>query len=125
MFYHEQYKVILSVYVDDFKMAGRHSELAKAWKAIRGPGKLELDEPADFGPYLGCDQLRSTITQEEAKERLKNTYPLVSGTDASGEPPGDSPDAPEKVDDSKTVKLIRYDMEGFFRQCNGKRKELA
>ncbi len=56
LFYHEQYKVILSVYVDDFKMAGRHSELATAWKAIRGPGKLELDEPTDFGPYLGSQR---------------------------------------------------------------------
>ena len=125
LFYHEQYKVILSVFVDDFKMAGRHSELAKAWKANRGPGKLELDEPTDFGPHLGCDQHRSTITQKEAKERLENTYPLVSRTDAEGEHLGDSPDASEKAEDSKTVKLIRCDMEGSFRQRNGKRKELA
>ena len=30
LFHHEQYKVILGVYVDDFKTAGRKSELATA-----------------------------------------------------------------------------------------------
>ena len=45
LFYHETFKVILSVYVDDFKMAGTHSGVKKAWKAITGPNKLVLDEP--------------------------------------------------------------------------------
>jgi len=52
LFYHSQYKVILSVYVDDFKMTGREAGMRKAWKSIRGPDRLVLDEPQDFGPYL-------------------------------------------------------------------------
>ncbi len=31
LFYREQYTVILSVYVAEFKMAGKHSGLATAW----------------------------------------------------------------------------------------------
>ena len=54
-FYHNTYKVILSVYVDDSKMAGRESGMQKAWKVIRGPDRLSLDEPTPFGPYLGCE----------------------------------------------------------------------
>ena len=34
---HEAYKVILSVYVDDFKVAGTKKGAAQAWKATRGP----------------------------------------------------------------------------------------
>ncbi len=98
-------------------MAGRKAGLAKAWSAIRGPGKLELDDPTDLGPYLGCDQSRSTITRDEAAERLKNIYPLLG----SGEP------SAQKATNSATgdVKLIRYDMEPFHRQCVGKYKEIA
>ena len=66
------------MYVDDFKMAGRRGGMAKAWKAITGEGRLALDEPTDSGPYLGCEQTRSSITAKEAQQRLQNILPLVS-----------------------------------------------
>ena len=56
LFVHETWQVMLSVYVDDFKMAGTEKGVAQAWKAIRGPDKLILDDPSPFGPYLGCEQ---------------------------------------------------------------------
>ena len=61
MFYHETFRVILSVYVDDFKMAGTVNGVKRAWKAISGPDKLQLDDPTPFGPYLGCEQTKTTI----------------------------------------------------------------
>ena len=68
--FHETYKVILSVYVDDFKMAGTRAGVRRAWQAIRGPDKLQLDDPTPFGPYLGCEQTTGTITRGEARQRL-------------------------------------------------------
>ena len=33
MFYHVELQVILSVYVDDFKMAGKQENMSKAWNS--------------------------------------------------------------------------------------------
>ena len=77
LFLHETYKVILSVYVDDFKMAGIKKGATQARKAIRGPDKLVLDEPQPFGAYLGCEQEVSTmkrsgdITRQSRENRTK------------------------------------------------------
>ncbi len=43
-----QLKIVLSVYVDDFKMAGT------SWKRIKTA--VKLGEPAPFGMYLGCNR---------------------------------------------------------------------
>ena len=70
MFYHSTYQVIISVYVDDFKMAGTRKGVQQAWNSIRGPDKLILDDPTPFGAYLGCEQNTSTIARAEATERV-------------------------------------------------------
>ena len=54
-FYHEKLGLILSVYVDDFKLCGRKESLAKGWKLMTDAG-LVLDPPTDLGDYLGCGQ---------------------------------------------------------------------
>ncbi len=38
LFVHGKHQVMLSVYVDDFKMAGKKEDIPKAWKAIREAG---------------------------------------------------------------------------------------
>ena len=114
MFVHETYKVILSVYVDDFKMAGTAAGVKRAWKAITGPDKLTLDEPTPFGPYLGCEQSRGSITRSEAAERLQNIFPLV---DNGGVKPKDR--QPDEL-----ILLIRWHMRGFHEQCIERYKEL-
>ena len=53
---HRKKQLFLSVYVDDFKMAGNASNLASMWKEL---GKLlDLEEPAPLhdNVYLGCGQ---------------------------------------------------------------------
>ena len=114
LFLHETYKVILSVYVDDFKMAGTKKGVAQAWKAIRGPDKLVLDEPQPFGAYLGCEQEVSTMKRSEAYERVQNTFPLVNG----------GYHAPEPSDPDEEVKKIRWHMKGFHSQCLDRYREL-
>ena len=56
LFVHKEFKLFLSVYVDDFKMAGKKSSLPKAWEQLRT--KLDLDDPTkmDGSIYLGCRQ---------------------------------------------------------------------
>ena len=49
---HPKWMMILSVYVDDFKMAGPAENMAAGWKLIRKGIKME--DPTPFGLYLGC-----------------------------------------------------------------------
>ena len=71
MFWHPIYRVILSACVDDFKIAGIDAGVAKAWRAIRGPDRLVLDDPTPFGPYLGCEQVRGTCPHARVLERRR------------------------------------------------------
>ena len=45
---------MLSVYVDDFKMAGPRENLAKGWALLRE--KVVIEDPTEVGLYLGCQQ---------------------------------------------------------------------
>ena len=47
LYFHAKLQVILSVYVDDFKLAGRKDSLGKAWQLMRDKG-LKLDPPEPF-----------------------------------------------------------------------------
>ena len=47
LYFHAQLHVILSIYVDDFKLAGRKESLAKALQLMRDKG-LKLDPPEPF-----------------------------------------------------------------------------
>ena len=59
-FWHPRYKVYLTVYVDDFKMAGPKPAMASAWADIRKGVKTGDPEPAGF--YLGCRHVLSVRT---------------------------------------------------------------
>ena len=52
LYFHDQYKLLLAVYVDDLKMSGPKENLAKGWAEIRKV--LDLEEEQPLGLYLGC-----------------------------------------------------------------------
>ena len=52
LFFHRRLKLILSVYVDDFKLVGRKESMKEGWKLITESG-LVLDPPTPLGDYLG------------------------------------------------------------------------
>ena len=52
-FVHAQLALFLVVYVDDFKLAGPVSNLAKGWKLIRRD--IKMDDPTPLDKYLGCE----------------------------------------------------------------------
>ena len=102
---HRRLKLILSVYVDDFKLVGKKANLAEGWKLITGSG-LVLDPPTPLGDYLGCGQFPVHVSPQEAQRRLEYVRPLFEDIDNL-----------KTVKAGKPVKAIRYNMFGFFRQC--------
>ena len=76
LFYHRELKLILSVYVDDFKPVGRTEDMKKGWDLITGSG-LVLDPPTPLGDYLGCGQFPVHVPAAEAQRRLDHVRPLL------------------------------------------------
>ena len=60
-YFHDRLQLTLTVYVDDFKLAGPAHKLKEGWNLIRnsfgGDGGSETDEPADVSKYLGVDHI--------------------------------------------------------------------
>ena len=54
-YWHPELKLLLMVYVDDFKMAGPSANFAKGWSLIRQ--KIKTDEPHAVTKCLGCEHL--------------------------------------------------------------------
>ena len=105
LFFHRQLKLILSVYVDDFKLVGKATSLKEGWKLITNSG-LVLDPPTPLGDYLGCGQFPVHVSPSEAQRRLEHVRPLLKDVEGQNE-----------VKTGKPVKALRYNMFGFFRQC--------
>ena len=99
---------MLSVYVDDFKMAGRTKNSKKAWDSVRAAG-IQLDEPIPFAHYPGCNQHKTKMTRAEAEKRLTNIADNLP-TPSAGVNPG-------KGEIEHDIKAIAYDMQGFIDQC--------
>jgi hypothetical protein len=121
--------LVLSVYVDDFKLAGRASSLADGWKAVRSV--LNMDEPTPLGKYLGCGHSISSCSSDEVQQRLKNVlpycFPEVGGDSAVPKNPkarGDPVD-PKQDSPPKTCSKITYEMQGFLEQSVERYCELA
>jgi hypothetical protein len=85
LYYHEQKQLFLSVYVDDYKLAGKKDNIKPMWKALMASG-LDLDPPTPLcqGVYLGCSQTPVEVPQsllsekEEFWETITGTKPLVA-----------------------------------------------
>ena len=61
MYWHPPLKLLLSIYVDDFKMSGAKEEnLAKGWALFSE--EIEMEDPASPTIYFGCEQFIHDIT---------------------------------------------------------------
>ena len=61
VYWHDKLKLLLIIYVDDFKMAGPKQTLAKGWELLRkhpdkGTG-IKLEEPKPASLFLGCEHI--------------------------------------------------------------------
>ena len=62
-FWHPKMKLLLNVYVDDFKLSGPTRFLATGWKLIRQG--LEVEEPGPLSLYLGCYHRSIAVTAHD------------------------------------------------------------
>ncbi len=60
VYFHYTLKLLLIIYVDDFKMAGPEANLDEGWELIRT--KLNIEPEGPLGMYLGCNQRREQMT---------------------------------------------------------------
>jgi len=58
-FWHEAHKLLLIVYVDDFKLVGPEKSLVQAWSEIRK--HINIEDPTPIGQYLGCEHVPMKI----------------------------------------------------------------
>ena len=69
---HRRLKLLLSIYVDDFAMAGPADALAPMWATLKENLDLEPPVPMDGNVYLGCQQASVAVTPEEVA--IKRTF---------------------------------------------------
>ena len=69
--YHRQLQVALSVYVDNFKLAGHAASLPAAWALIQ-MNCIRLDKICLFDTYNGYGQHAAHIRTTETTDRLTN-----------------------------------------------------
>ena len=63
---HEQLKLMLMVYVDDFKLAGPEANLTAGWKKIKEA--VHMGEPEAPGLFLGCEHRPFKTTLPDGTE---------------------------------------------------------
>jgi len=104
VYWHNALKLVLVVYVDDFKMAGPKESLAKGWKLITDIGRIKMEPPTAVGRYLGCEHHIIEVEiegdfdprhawikqlQQEQKDKLKQPPDYTKGTTFQTEKRGD------------------------------------
>ena len=119
-FIHPDLQCVLSVYVDDFKMAGRPEAMEKAWTLVRKV--ITTDEPAPFGKYLGCAHTRCMLPassiprsliaslQKDGSESIESLAAKPGKTDMIE-------GTRSKTLDSRLLPAMQYDMFGYLEQC--------
>ena len=69
LFVHRSKRLFLSVYVDDFRMAGKKENLSPMWKILGSTLLLEDAVPSVTNTYLGCNQRNITIDEAIVNEK--------------------------------------------------------
>ena len=74
LFVHKKWQVLINVYVDDFKVAGK-GPLDYVWKALRNAG-LDIDDPVKYQTYLGCAQREIKLSRDVLAAQI-STYKAI------------------------------------------------
>ena len=73
LYWHPEYKALLGIYVDDFKLAAPEKHQNELWKKLRSV--ITMDPQTDDGRFLGCESTPFTCTVEQVKHCLLYTSP--------------------------------------------------
>ncbi len=74
MFWHPELRLLLSIYVDDFKIAGPKENLAKGWALLRQG--IDMEDPATPTLYLRCEQSTHEITMPSGAKVKTMVYDM-------------------------------------------------
>ncbi len=136
-FWHPRLKLLLVVYVDDFKLSGPAQNLAEGWRQISKG--IIIEPPAPAGRYLGCDHLitnKSVPNGFDPRLRWMVPYPpkkdppdllskpgavFAAAKSAGVTATSSSTNGKGKV----SVRVCKYDMCGFLDQCVNRYIELS
>ena len=72
MYFHDELKLLLVIYVDDLKLAGPSENLAKGWEMLRTV--LRIGPETDLGLYLGCILSQGETQLHNGKKVKTITY---------------------------------------------------
>ena len=72
MYFHDELKLLLVIYVDDLKLAGPSENLAKGWEMLRTV--LRIEHETDLGLYLGCVLSQGETQLHNGKKVKTITY---------------------------------------------------
>ncbi|CAE8585895.1 unnamed protein product, partial [Polarella glacialis] len=112
LFYHPELKVMMAVYVDDFKASGPVEALKKAWTLARS--KIRTGAPTPIGRYLGChhnvvelkDRRVIEYDMHDFLEQCVSHYKKVCGEDVDKLPEEDD-NEPGKLADAACSVLMK------------------
>ncbi len=102
---HTKLRAVLSVYVDDFKLACHKNDVKKVWEQIRA--KVKLEDPTKLKQYLGCGH--------EVQEGCLAPDTRLPG--GSLPIPGYKDKAEKQKHDKRSIRSIEYNMVSFVDQC--------
>ena len=92
---HKDLKLVLLVYVDDFKMSGSKENMQAGWELIRT--KIKMDDPTPIGKFLGGGHAKIDLQYKELEDQLKAAIPLPLPANERTRP---EKDAQDKVNDA-------------------------
>ena len=72
VFFHPQLRLLLAVYVDDFKMAGPKANMQKGWELISS--KIDMDSPSPIGRYLGCEHISKSTNLKHSDHPFAHVF---------------------------------------------------
>ena len=83
LYTHKQEGLILSIYVDDFKMGGRREAIPRMWKLLKTKGQLELDPPvpSSSNVYLECANHHVNVPKELIEEKRNFFWQIMKMSD--------------------------------------------
>ena len=97
---HSGLRLLLSVYVDDFRLSGPAENLDKGWQRIQK--RIGLEPPTKIERYLGCVQREFTARLDQSK------------APGQGVPGGPDPSGATAL---ANVRGMEYDLSSFIRSC--------
>ena len=123
-FLHRELRLVLSVYVDDFKLAGPTQNMKEGWRRIRSV--IKMDEPTPLGKYLGCGHVLESRVLAEWADVFETHSVLLKGASYSsetGETVTEREGRPSRRDGRPSLATrskgrgVTYEMRGFMEQC--------